>query len=122
MITPGFYRCYYDYIIYQGTVPVLPLRLPGLPGYLRLPGVPGLPADMAGLSLVLRILLAAALSALHLSGCDQGDVSMPDTDLDNISSTQTQTSPPPTFSLGVSDSCLNLSLILSQHFLLFGNQ
>ena len=107
---------------------MLPLRVPGLPGYLRLPGVPGLPADMAGLSLVLRILLAAALSALHLSGCDQGDVSMPDTDLDNISSTQTQTSPPPppppppTFSLGVSDSCLNLSLILSQHFLLFGNQ
>ena len=70
-------------IIYHGTVPVvpLPLRLPGLSASLRLPAGPGLPADMAGLPLVLRILLAAAL---HLSGCDQGDVPVPDTDLGNI--------------------------------------
>ena len=57
------------------------LRLPGLSACLRLPGGPGLPADMAGLPLVLGILLAAALAALHLSGCDQGDVPVPDADL-----------------------------------------
>ena len=110
-------------VIYQGTVPVLPLHLPCVPASLGLPGAPGLPADMGGrgLSLVLGILLAAPLAGLHLPGCDQGDVSVPDTDLGNISSTLTPSTPPPppppppppTFSLGVSDSCLNLSLILT---------
>ena len=74
--------------IYQGTVPVLPLSLPaglpGLPHCLSLPAGPGLPADLPGLPLVLGILLSAALAALHLSGCDQGDVPVPDTDLGNI--------------------------------------
>ena len=62
-----------------------------LPPSLRLSPSPGLPAHLATtrprLSLVLRILLAApptSSSALHLSRGHQGDVTVPDTDLNTI--------------------------------------